>query len=209
MQPPSLKIGVPVYESVPAHSFGCFLSISEAGPWEVVRGTWIPKARNQIMENFTEDLLLMLDSDMVFEVQDVARLIQAIRAHPECGAISGDYVMRNGSGLPTYDWHHPEDPEGWLSDEDRDSLAKRHRRDGSLTYVDSFGAGFLIITQEAKQKVGSPWFLTGYDSKGNFQGEDTYFCGQLQKAGFKPAVHFGIPVGHCGLTVYQPSKGEE
>ena len=113
--------------------------------------------------------------------------------------------MRNGSELPTCDWHHPEDPVGWLSDEDRDRLAKKHRRDGGLVYVDSFGAGFLAITQEAKQRLGPPWFLTGYDDKGNFQGEDTYFCKRLQEEGFRPAVHFGIPVGHCGYTVFSPN----
>jgi cellulose synthase/poly-beta-1,6-N-acetylglucosamine synthase-like glycosyltransferase len=155
------------------------------------------------MEAFEEDMLLMLDSDMVFTPQDVGKLLNALRSHPECGAISGDYIMRNGTHLPTCDWRHPEE-DGWLSDDDRHKLAEKHREHGGLTYVDSFGAGFLAITQEAKQKLGSPWFKTTEDKRGNFVGEDMFFLERLQEAGYKPAVHFGIPVGHVGHTVFRP-----
>lgn len=199
---------MPVYESVKAPTLASILGIADLGSWTLIEGTWIDKARNDLMKAFEEDYLLMVDSDMVFDRQDVVRLFQALRAHPECGAISAHYVTRKGTMVPACDWRHPEE-DGWLSDETRKALAEKHTRHKELTYVDSFGGGLLAITQEAKQKLGPPWFKTTARDDGEFEGEDTFFCRRLQEAGFKPAVHFGIPVGHCGRKIYTPGTGKE
>ena len=205
---PSIRVGLPVYGSVPVRTLVSLLDIADIGTWTIVEGTWIDKARNKIMREFEEDLLLMVDADMVFKRRDVSRLLNAIRAHPECGAISGHYLTRKGTGMPVCDWRHPTE-DGWLSDEARRKKAQRHTNDKDLIYVDSFGGGFLAITQEAKRKLGSPWFQTSYLESGNYQGEDTFFCNRLQEAGFKPAVHFGLPIGHNGDAVYMPEVGKE
>lgn len=203
----TVRVGLPVYESVPALSLASFLSISEVGSWTIVRGTWIDKARNDIMNEFEEDALLMLDADMQFGFGHVKMLLEALQTHPQCGAISGHYVTRNGTGLPACDWKHPEQ-EGWLHDGERRSRAQKHTREKSLIYVDSMGGGFLAITQEAKQKVGHPWFKTLYQDSGDYLGEDTFFCQRLREEGFQPAVHFGIQVGHVGQTIYRQELGE-
>jgi len=197
---------MPVYETVQPYTLASLLAITSVGPFQMIRGTWIDKARNDLMEAFTEDYMLMLDSDMVFDPADVKALLLSLQAHPSCGAISGHYVSRDGQAFPVCDWRTEG---GWLSEEDRRQRADRGMRSAQLEYVDSFGAGFLAISQEAKQKLGSPWFKTIRREDGEFEGEDTFFCKRLQEAGFKPSVHFGIPVGHCGLTVYRPDAGKE
>lgn len=203
---PTFRLGLPVYESVKAPTLASILGVSDLGNWTLIEGTWVDKARNDLMLAFEEDYLLMVDSDMVFERRDVTRLLSALQAHPECGAISAHYVTRKGTMVPACDWRHPTKG-GWLADEARIKLAARHTRNKELTYVDSFGGGLLAITQEAKQKVGEPWFKTvPLGNNGDFLGEDTYFCQRLQEEGFKPAVHFGIPVGHCGREIYRPEE---
>ncbi len=207
MTEPTLRIGLPVYESVKAPTLASILGIAHFGPATIVEGTWVDKARNDLMRAFEEDFLLMVDSDMMFEADDVRRLLNALRAHPDCGAISAHYVTRKGTWVPACDWRHPEG--GWLSDESRAIQARKHVRDGGIVYVDSMGGGLLAITQEAKRRIGEPWFKTVPLDNGDFQGEDTYFCKRLQEEGFKPAVHFGVLVGHCGRTIYHPREDPE
>jgi hypothetical protein len=70
------------------------------------------------------------------------------------------------------------------------------------------GAGCLWVRREVFEKIGFPYFLSGYHSKGDFVGEDFHFCERAHAAGYKIIVQPKLPTGHImsGLLVHRAGE---
>ena len=169
----------------------------------LMSGPRIAHARNLMVETFLTETraewLLMVDSDMVFNPEDIDTLFEV--ADPEevpivgglCfGApISGQmfptmYVMRDATTTEDGEivqkvWDYPE---------------------YGLCKVDGTGAAFLLMHRGALTKIGArfkgdaPWFCEGTVYKGMSFGEDMAFCMRAQAMDIPIHVHTGAKIGH-------------
>lgn len=65
------------------------------------------------------------------------------------------------------------------------------------------GAGLLLIKTEVFDKVSSPWFMFGYNEKGEMlYGEDTYFVQRAIQAGYEVWADPTLEVKHIGEKLY-------
>lgn len=165
-------------------------------------GPRIAEARNQVVESFLKgsqaDWLLMIDTDMVFAVEAVDKIMEA--ADPETRPIIGGLCFgggRSGVMFPTmYRLRKAEpnqSPVEVIEDYPEDALCE----------VDATGAAFLLIHRGVLENMGKvyegspyPWFLEGSVYKGTKFGEDWAFCMRAKEAGYPIYVHTGCKIGH-------------
>jgi hypothetical protein len=132
--------------------------------------------------------MLFLDSDMVFPIDTMARLLKHNKE-----IVVAVYSQRAAPFHPlgvTYEGEHVHVISG----------LKRMR---------IIPTGCLMIRMSVFDKLPKPWFTTKIEGE-KIMGEDYYFCEQAQKAGFAIWCDGDLSreVGHIGQRVYhigQPS----
>lgn len=198
----SLRIGLPTYRHIQPETLGSLWQLQGFAKLDIVRNTEIARARNDIAGRLEEDVLLFVDDDIDFGVKAVEDLLHALETVPGRGAVSALYMTWTGSGRPVCGWAQ----EGgvWMDDEATLKRTKRYMKDKAIVGVDKFGAGLLAIRKEVFEQVPPPWFSAEVDPEMGMVSEDIYFCRKIQKAGFKPSVHFGALAGHIGPTLWHP-----
>ena len=166
-------------------------------------GPRIAHARNLLVQSFLQDTnaewLLMVDSDMVFNIEDVDTLFEA--ADPETCPIVGGLCFGasiTGKMFPTLykfmDASKTEDGEIVQKIWDYPEYG--------LCKVDGTGAAFLLMHRDCLRKIGrefegdAPWFAEGTVYKGMSFGEDTAFCIRAMSLGYPIHVHTGAKIGH-------------
>jgi len=172
--------------------------------WQFEIGADVSPSRNRIAASALaagNAYVLYLDGDMVFTPTDFQRLLEGLSGDPEIGALSGNYLRWDGSGLPVANWRNGN---GWVSEAERRNRAAKAT---GVEAVDSFGGGFLLVSREALAAVPPPWFQGSYDQV-EYIGNDTHFCRALQRAGFRPSVDFGVGLGHIGPKEWRAPDGE-
>ena len=150
------------------------------------RTTRIAYGRNQLLQAFLStgsEWLLMVDTDILFTVDDVAALLR-LGAPAACG------WYNDAEGLSVARW--------WAPDERRmvpvDLPAEP-------TEIAGVGAGFLLVHRVVLQKMddGSdpefPWFAEGRRA-GRSIGEDYEFCYRLHDRGIPLLLDPSVHVGH-------------
>lgn len=153
----------------------------------------IATARNDVCRAFLNKTdarwLWMVDSDMVFEPDTLARLIGA--ASDEAPVVGGLCFGLDDSGEVFPAMHERVD--GAL-------IRAETYEENTLQRVDATGAACLLIHRDVLLKVGArggvhPWFQETVEADWEY-GEDVTFCLRCQEAGFPVHVHTGIEVGH-------------
>ncbi len=197
----SVHIGIPAYGPVEPLFLNSILAgvlvCREAGfdiDYEIKPGcSLVAKARNEIVGNFlkgNKEQLLFLDADMVFDAQDMLKLLQ--RPEP---VVAGGYVKKDGSGEFTL---KPVEP--------------HHHRDG-VWEVEFIATGFMKIRREVFETLKVPqygetklFFNCGINPEdGNYWGEDYWFCNEYRKAGGR-VWFYECPLGHVGSYTYRGAE---
>lgn len=204
-----LRVGMAVYDQVCPETMGAVYMLGKYAVLDLVTGTYVDRARNVIASRTEEPYLLFVDADMLFEVEDLNKLKEAMDEDPKIGAIAGMYVHRDGTIKPVCHWI----VDGmWMSGKYVLQRCLKNMEAEAIDEVESFGTGFMLIRTEAMKAIGQPYFQTKYDHETqSFWGEDVLFAKRLKEAGWKACIHFGVQVGHIGRAMYMPDtlKGIE
>jgi hypothetical protein len=143
------------------------------------------------------DVIVWIDSDMVWKGQDVINLINSDK-----DITSGCYLMRNNTEYPI------------VENLDFTKLSKN----GSFKFVSRqdllfktskfianyVGFGFLAIKFGVLEKMEYPWFRphwVNYENITDFTAEDVGFCWSAKEYGFDIWVDPTVKVGHEKLIV--------
>ncbi len=203
-----VRCGLVVYRQVEVATVSSMLRFQKAFPdtvWQIQAGADVAPSRNAIAGAFLgsedrEPFLLYLDADMVFTPGQFVTLRDTLQKQPDRGAVSGHYI-RWTDGRPVHNWRHKDGE--WF---DTEECQARTKTLSGLQEVDSFGGGFLLVTREAMEKVREdrvPPFQAGY-VEGAYWGNDTWFCQQLKRLGFRPSVDLSVKLPHLGLANFSP-----
>ena len=142
--------------------------------------------------NAGADLLLYLDTDMIFPAETVAKLMMDLENNPEYDAVSGLYVGKKSPYLPQI----------------FSSFDKRKRQFlrpvafwlDTLFPIEGCGAGIMMVRAEAIKKLELPYFKFIYKGEHEYlkhgMGEDLYFCWKLNNAKCKILCDPMISCGH-------------
>jgi hypothetical protein len=169
-------------------------------------GPRIAAARNDVVRHFLKfnaQWLLMIDSDMVFNPEQVDKIMEV--ADAEERPLLGGLCFgggRSGIMFPTiYRLRVPgpnETPVEVVKDYPPDTLVP----------CDATGAAFLLMHRsllikmhETWGETNSPWFIEGSEYKGMAFGEDWAFCMRAKHLGYQLYVHTGVKIGHTKATV--------
>lgn len=133
--------------------------------------------------------LLMMDTDQVYPVDTVTRLLEHARSgldlvyakvHRRYPPFDPILLRKNGEGyLP-------------IPDEEWDA--------GGLVEVDRTGAGCMLISCSVFENVEWPWFNIIREPVGEgkykLTGEDFYFCDKVRAAGYRIFVDCSLEIVH-------------
>ncbi len=124
--------------------------------------------------------LLFVDYDMCFPPDAVSKLLASDK-----DVIGADYNMRKD---PPKSTAIPVDP-----DVIKDAPFE----------CQALGTGLMLIKMSVFDKYPSPWFLFGYDDKGELRfGEDTYFCQRAKQAGCTVFADPTLGTKHIGEQLF-------
>lgn len=138
------------------------------------------------------DYLFWIDSDMVFPVWTLDRLL----AH-KVDIVAGNYAMR-GFLNPT--------PTA-VTDIQPDGRCRRvfAAQGDQLVEVEGVGLGMTLITRQVFERMPQPWFPIQWNADGKFHdGEDVGFCANARKAGYRVMIDPLVSrhLGHIGSYLY-------
>lgn len=193
-----LTIGVATHGQIEMMTTFSMLAAKQHCVVDFMQGCYIINNRNSIAGRLKTPYLLFCDSDIVFKPEHVMTLLDAIKKEPERGAISGVAMYWNGSALPIHEWKG-------LSPRETQIRTSELMEQEVIDEPDKIGTGFLMIDGNVFKEMEYPWFQTpyvpgyeqGFDTDAPCMvGEDVFFIQNMRRAGYKPGVHFGVPVGH-------------
>jgi GT2 family glycosyltransferase len=166
---------------------------------------WLYEARNEMVRDFlsTEaEALLMVDTDMIFEPDDLRRLM-SIDAPIAAGAYMFNLEQLDAAmNIPDIG------PTSLLADPLPDEPGE----------VDFAGTGFMLIKREVFEAIGEKWFnhLTidapaaeGEDHEGWWLWEDWSFCERARNAGYKIMLDPRTRLGHVKSLTLTPGRDLE
>jgi hypothetical protein len=154
---------------------------------------------NTFMDGTDADYLLMLDTDMVFEVKDYDRLVTGMeKANGDDCVISGLYARQDGS-FCVFDL------------DDQFVPTPQETLQGKRWYeAAGFGLGFCMVPrnvfariQKGSGDVDLPWFQMG-EVEGVRVADDTSFCLRAMEAEVPLFVDMEIQVGHLKTVSMYP-----
>lgn len=168
----------------------------------VVTNTFVSEARNMLADGVLssasdDDLALWIDSDMVFNFDDMDRLIKSFDAS-DYDILSGLYFTRNEKDERVPLIYFASDEKNKFITGKPVDLPKE-----GIVKVDGVGFGFLVMKASVLKKLKSEHdkiFGWCYHD-GEFVGEDITFCQRAAEAGFKIGVDLSIKLGHYGGVI--------
>lgn len=151
------------------------------------------------------DVFLTIDSDMVFNSDQVEALIDAALEHK---VVSGMYLMADGKNIATVkswdaDYFVKNGSFQFLT---LDDVSEWRKQEEGKTFMEVAysGMGFFACTKEVLNSLEYPYFwhplIQIETSDGKIYrdqcSEDVAFCRNIQNRGFKIYLHTGLKVGH-------------
>jgi len=204
-----IYICVPVYQTIPAESFQSILSacLKLQSKYKQIgtcfcSHTYLPEARNVIANNILQtskgdDLVLWIDSDMVFNFNQVEQLIKNFDSN-DYDLLSGLYFTRNDKEKRKAHLYFATEEKGRFNAGVPIDLPKT-----GIVKVDAVGFGFVVmkakVLQRLKNKYGRVFDCELY--KKELVGEDIIFCQRATEQGFKIGADVGITIGHFGAVI--------
>ena len=141
------------------------------------------------------DYILWIDSDMVFEPEDLFKLID----HDK-DVVSGMYKMSDNINYATVEKMDEEFFEQWMH---YPFLNQKtiDQKEGKLFKADYTGMGFMLVKYGVFEKMKYPYFYPrkqewpqyGWEE---FVWDDVEFCLRVKEAGFDVWVDPGVRLGH-------------
>lgn len=191
-----ILLGMPSTGKIPTRTVISLLQTVERGKVDpmIVTGSLVYDARDTIAMYAVEndyDYILYCDSDMVFDADDLKKLL----AH-DVGICSGLYVTRDGRNEHVvykniitrrrFPYRQPK----LVPDTETSGYAA----------VRACGFGFVLIKTSAV-KCMLKKYKSLFEPKWGV-GEDIAFCIRARKCGFKTYVDRDVKLGHVGEVVY-------
>lgn len=189
-------LGMPCMRSIPFKTVVSLLRTAKKGAVEplLIEGSLVYDSRDAIAKFAVEndfDYVLYVDSDMVFDSEDLNRLL----AH-NADICTGLYVTRNGENnnvlyskvIKQCRFPH------------RDSKLITDMATSGYGSVVACGFGFCLIKTEV-MKTLFKHYKSLFEPKWGV-GEDVAFCIRAQKHGFKIFADRDVKLGHIGDMVY-------
>jgi cellulose synthase/poly-beta-1,6-N-acetylglucosamine synthase-like glycosyltransferase len=148
------------------------------------------------------DYMMWIDTDIVFEVDQIVSLFKSMEKKKELEVLCGIYLTTSGTHTTIVkDWDldfflqtgmFP-----FLSIQDLKNIAAKNRN--KLADVYYAGMGCMMVRKGAFEKVTYPWFepiMHEIDISKDFSSEDVSLCIKWNEAGVKVWVDPNIVVGH-------------
>jgi len=148
------------------------------------------------------DVLLWIDSDMVFTPDDVETIIN--HADPVVSGICP--VDQNRAGLARYASYQEGTPEGIIYFNTKDNNYAEMEKTG-LFEVDFAGFAFIAVKRGVFEEIEYPWFRhkdIDLDGKQIVTSEDFGMCERIRDAGFKIFADPKVRIGHEKNWVLRP-----
>jgi len=207
----SLHVCMPAYSGVEPATVTSLMQLRHKVPFtfDLVGVADVTIGRSILAERAVErdaDLILWVDSDMVFTPEQFNKLHNELEAAPHRGLVSALAVRRDGSGSYTVNWKKGRK---YMPQEELQEKADKLRIEEKVAPVDVTGLAFTIMWTDVLKKCKPPWFQPHWLKDGNFVGEDAALMKSMQKKGYQPCVDFGVHVGHIGKTMYLPPMNEQ
>jgi hypothetical protein len=204
----SVKMAIALAEfCVKAQQHGVSIQISNVSGCSVVS-----RVRNIIANEFLEsqaEHLLMIDSDMTFNADDIFRILAWSQTKPIVAAV-GVARKKEKVYFSSLD-----------QDEDNNIIMDRM----GLVKVKRVGTGFIMIQRkvfETMRDAHPEWkymdqntgkmlqsFFDFKSTPDGYVGEDYVFCDRAHEHGFTAWVDPTIKLGHMGVMEYEGSFGED
>jgi len=204
----SVKMAIALAEfCVKAQQHGVSIQISNVSGCSVVS-----RVRNIIANEFLEsqaEHLLMIDSDMTFNADDIFRILAWSQTKPIVAAV-GVARKKEKVYFSSLD-----------QDEDNNIIMDRM----GLVKVKRVGTGFIMIQRkvfEVMRDAHPEWkymdqntgkvlqsFFDFKSTPDGYVGEDYVFCDRAHEHGFTAWVDPTIKLGHMGVMEYEGSFGED
>ena len=152
---------------------------------------------NTFVEGSDADYLLMLDTDMVFDVKDYDRLVNGMdKANGDACVISGLYYRADGT------------PCVFDRNEAGFAPVRPEVLQGKRWYeAAGFGLGFCLVPRTVLERMNDgsdlPWFQIG-EEDGIRVVDDTSFCYRASKLDVPLFVDMEIQVGHLKTVTMYP-----
>lgn len=138
------------------------------------------------------DYFMFIDSDQVWDNNDIDTMIKTMEARPDIHILSG--VIKAGDGVYAQGFQNNKGTTYRLFDEWLDRLQDPFE-------VDFIGCGFVMIRRGVLEAHKWPWFgmpeIYTTDTGDNYSfGEDVSFFFRCKKLGYKLYVHPKLKIGH-------------
>ena len=198
-----ILLGMPCMRTIPYQTVISLLSTVQKGVVDpcMIEGSLVYDARDTIAKFAVEndyDYVLYADSDMVFDAEDLKKLV----AHDK-DIVSGLYVSRNGTNENVAY---------------KDVITRRRfpyrepkliHDTGTTGYVEisAVGFGFCLIRVEAI-KTMLKRYKSLFEPKWGV-GEDIAFCLRAKRCGYKIWLDRDVKLGHVGEKVYSAGTESE
>jgi len=182
-----------------------FLGPNECVNWSIVQGSMLPTQRNELVQRMIGDWILFIDSDMVFGVDAIKRIV-AVRDEHDLDMVGGLCFQRVEPHQPTL-YMREQPTEGGYS--------FLERWDSDLVEVDGTGMAFMLIHKRVFERI-----VRVFDERPSFVwppheerirtrppeffrwignvGEDLRFCQDAKASGSRIFVDTRIEIGHVG-----------
>lgn len=132
------------------------------------------------------DKILWLETDMVFEPQDIVNLLSIDQP-----IVSAIYPAGTDA---------PDAAVAGMFPDLRMSVKKCREAPPSIVPVDYAGLGCIAVAKGVHEAMGYPWFVesnvVNEDGMIRHDSDDFTFCKRAKEAGFQTHVHTGVIVGH-------------
>ena len=183
----------------------------------------VHRVRNRTAADFLESdatHMLWLDTDIVFNVEDVALLLKA--GHALCG---GAYPKKQIDWEQVHEAAERGSPKTELHEHAAsfvvvpDGEARVHNCCIPVKYL---GTGFLLVAREVYEAIAKQepqnWYASGMASDlgrrthcffdtpivdNNLLSEDYSFCRKAKQAGYQPMLHLSVSLGHVGSHCFR------
>lgn len=147
------------------------------------------EARNKMVDEFLKtdaDYLMMVDTDMVFEPQDLRNLLEH-----DAPVVSGACI-NSFNHLDAY----VDTPNG-------PQQIRANPLPQTAGEVDFVGAGFSLVKREVFEKIGDNWF-DHVTVGGRRLSEDYSFCTKVKDAGYVILLEPASRIGHVKVVTITP-----
>lgn len=197
-----ILVGIACYQEIAVQTVTSLLSFYRTSKYPVqIRFkpyTYIHVARNSMLLdaiNTGATHLMFIDSDMVFDPDAVAHLVEQDKDF-----IGGLYHKRISPHVPVLYRK--------VGQTLQNIIVPPH--DGKEIFeVDAIGTGFMLLKMEAMKKMNPPFFYYAMPSEFGLKdsqvfdlGEDISFCLKARSEGFKIYCDPTFKLGHVGLEIF-------